>query len=120
MPSSPVHTVEATFYAQVVPTFGNRWDSTQKHSVPGVTSIKVATITQQRPNKPQSKAVVIKLTLRFSEAAFMPLQPQAVIDIPDVLTQVGQTVVIEADDPSDGGSQAAVDYLAAVARGEKP
>jgi hypothetical protein len=110
-------TIDATFYAQVVPKFGHTYVQGQGW-VPDVDSIRVTTITQSRPNKPAANAVVVKLTVRFNKAAFLPLQPVAVIEIPDVLTQVSQVIEVEADDPTDGGSAAAAEYLAKVARGE--
>lgn len=110
-------TVDAVFYAQVKPKFGRRYDSSQGKSVDSVDHLTVVTITQKRPTKPQSGCVVVKLTLRFNERAFLPLAPQAVIEIPDVLTDAAHTILVEADDPTDGGSAAAVDYLAQVARG---
>lgn len=110
---APPHQVKATFYAQVIPSFGSRWDVHQKTSVHGVTKITVAAITQSRPKKPRSGAVVVKLTLRFNEQAFMPLAPSAVIDIPDSLIQIGQVVEVEA---ADENGVAVAEYLASRAQ----
>lgn len=99
--------VEATFYAQVVPTFGTRYDRTLGTRVDTVSKVRVLAITQSRPAKP--KGVVVKLTLRFNEEAFLPLKPAAVIDIPDSLVHMAQVVDVEAEDENDAAVAA---YLA--------
>jgi len=98
--------VETTFYAVVKPKFGRRWDSSVSRQVDCVDSIRVTGITQKRPAKPDG--VVCKLTLRFNEVAFMPLQPQAVIEIPDSLIAVQQDIEVEAEDPNDAAVAAAL------------
>jgi len=97
--------VSTTFYAVVKPKFGRRWDTNLGH-VDCVDSIRVTGITQKRPAKPDG--VVCKLTLRFNEQAFMPLQPQAVIEIPDSLIAVQQDIEVEAEDPNDAAVAAAL------------
>lgn len=102
--------VQATFFAQVVPTFGTRYDSALG-TVDCVRNVRVTAITQKRPDKP--KGVVVKLTLRFNEEAFLPLKPSAVIDIPDSLVQIAQIVEVEAEDENDA---AVAEHLARVAQ----
>ena len=96
--------IETTFYLDIVPQFGNVWIPGKGRSQRGVTKITVKGVTQSRPQKP--KGVIVKLTLRFNEAAFMPLEPAAVIVIPDSMTAT--TIEVEAEDPND---QAAIEAL---------
>lgn len=107
--------VTATFWAAVVPTFGRRWQAGGYVTV--VDSVRVNKIWQKQPTKSQlpSGAVVVKLSLRFNEQAFLPLAPVAVIDIPDSMLQMGQVVEVEALDENDVG---VAEHLARVARGE--
>lgn len=107
--STPVK-VTATFFATVKPTFGTRWDQAVG-TVPSVRHIRVTGITQKRPAKPDG--VVVKLTLQFNEQAFLPLQPAAVIDIPDSMVEIAQVVDVEALDEND---QAVAEHLAAQLR----
>lgn len=111
---TPAKQVTATFYAQVKAKITkNRWDATIASYVDQVDSITVQTITQKRPAKPASGCVVVKLQLRFNEAAFLPLSPSAVVDIPDSLIMQNQVITVVADDPNDA---AAVAVAAAAAR----
>jgi hypothetical protein len=109
------HKIDATFYAAVVPEFGRVWRGGSM--VDGVERLKVKRIWQSKPDRSTVTAgtVVVKLTLQFSEAAFMPMAPSAVITIPDSLVQAGMVVDVEAVDEND---PAVLEYLARKARGE--
>jgi len=102
--------VETTFFLTVEPKFGMVWRGNKRQH--GVEKITVKSVTQSRPAKPNG--VVVKLTIRFNEAAFLPLQPQAVIEIPDAFTSIAQAVEVEAED--ENGVKVA-EYLASQARG---
>jgi hypothetical protein len=106
--------VSATFYAAVVPVFRKRWISGAWED--RVDNLKVKRIWQSRPDKAQIQAgtVVVKLTVRFNEDAFLPLAPAAVIDIPDSMVQAGQVVEVEALDEND---LAVAEHLAKMAKG---
>jgi len=108
--------VDATFYAQVEPTFGTRYVQ-NVGSVPAVKNIRVVAITQTQPGKPRSKCVVVKLTLRFNEEAFLPLSPAAVIEIPDSMVAAGSVIEVVAND-GDENATAVAEHLAKIARGE--
>jgi hypothetical protein len=85
--------VDATFYVQIEPEF---------HRVYGeerVRRIKAVGITQQRPERPRRGVVVTKLTIRLSEAAFLPLRPEAIVVVPDDMTSP-YPIEVEAGDPS--------------------
>lgn len=109
MPPTTPKKVSATFYAAVVPTWGRRWINGAWEQ--RVDDLKVKRIWQQKPDKAQITAgtVVVKLTIRFNEDAFLPLAPVAVIDIPDSVVQASQTIEVEAFDEND---QAVAQFLA--------
>lgn len=92
--------VDATFYAQVEPEW-YRW-SNSTDAEPRLTGAKVVTITQQRPKKPKAGTVMVKLTLRLPANAFLPLRPEAIVVVPEALTET--TVQVIATDPSAGDS----------------
>lgn len=71
--------MDATFYAQIEPSFYRRYRQTD---APRLHSIQATRITQKRPAKPMPGCVVVKLTVRIPDAAFLPLAPEAVIEIP--------------------------------------
>ena len=95
MPQQP-KTVDATFYAVVVPEW-SRW-SKDAEGRPLLEGAKVERITQGRPASVKGGAVVTRLTLRLDAGALLPLQPQAVIHI-----SPGEAEVIEvtATDPRE-------------------
>jgi hypothetical protein len=114
-PTKGYRVVDAKFYAQVEPRgIRTRWDSQQKKNVPTVDGAAVVNITQSRPSKPKSGCVVVELTLRVPENVFLPLQPTAIIDLPDTMTAVSALIEVEAEDANDQG---VLDYLAQQAGG---
>lgn len=88
------NTHDATFYVQLEPDF---FAYPSEH----VRSIKAVRMTQQRPESPKPGTVVVKLTTRVPDAAFRPLQPEAVIEIPTDLTDA-HPVQVTATDPTGG------------------
>lgn len=109
---APPVKVKTTFYAQVKPKFGRRYDPIQGY-IDCVDSISVVTITQKKPVRPQSGCHVVKLTIQLSEQVFMPLMPAAIIDIPDSAILANDTVEVEAVDEN---SQRVAEHLAAALR----
>ena len=67
--------VDTTFYAQVEPSWG--------YNQPGFTKslrgASVVRLTQTHPRQPIGGTVLVKLSLRIPAAAFLPLQPPAVV-----------------------------------------
>jgi hypothetical protein len=61
---------------------------------------RVVAATQKRPAAPRGGTVVVKITVRIPDAAFAPLQPEAVVLVPTNLTDP-HPVVVEATDPTD-------------------
>lgn len=91
--------VIATFYAQVEPV----WPYTiSVDSLPA--GAKVARISQKRPDRPIGGTVLVKLSIQVPKSAFMPLRPEAVVVIPESMTEV-QPVHVEAQDPHDEEDQ---------------
>lgn len=88
--------VDATFYAQVEPEFSRYADREGNRSV---VAAKVVTITQKRPQRPRGGTVLVKLTLRVPEAAFLPLRPEAIVVIPEDMT-VTTPVEVIAEEPT--------------------
>lgn len=93
--------VDATFYAQVEPTFGRRYDHQVCEMVEYVKHAKVVGLTQNRPDRPRRGVIVVKLTIRVPEAAFLPLRPEAIVVVPEDMT-VASPLVVVAEDPNDG------------------
>lgn len=106
-------TVDAVVYCQVKAKFGRRYDPNQGH-VECVDSIKVDSITQSKTTA-KAGCVVLKLTLRFPEKVFMPMQPAAVITIPDNFVGLDM-VEVEAEDPTDMNATQVAEYLAEQGR----
>lgn len=64
---------------------------------------RVVTSTQKRPETPRGGTVVVKLTIRIPDAAFAPLQPEAVVLVPTNLTDPHPVEVL-ATDRTDGSA----------------
>lgn len=91
---SRTHT--ASFYLQIEPEWGHYVDrDTGERKVWGA---KAVGITQKRPSKPKAGSVVVKLSVEIPEGAFLPLRPEAVITIPESLTQP-YPIEVTAEDP---------------------
>lgn len=86
---------EATFYAQVEPEWG-RWRD--KNGDLNIVGAKVARMTQKRPESPIGGTVLVKLTIRVPNAAFLPLRPAAVVVIPEDMTETNPVEVV-AENP---------------------
>lgn len=90
--------VSATIYAQIEPEWG--WAARLEDRP--VTGARVSRTTQRRPTSPVGGTVLIKLTLRIPTAAFLPLQPSAVIVIPEDMTHA-EPIEVTAEDPRPDG-----------------
>lgn len=91
-------THDATFYVQLEPEWSRMPDYRTGEKT--VRAVKAARITQSRPDRPKPGTVVIKLTTRVPDAAFLPLRPEAVIEIPTDLTDP-HPVEVTATDPQE-------------------
>lgn len=93
----PHPTVTAHFYVQLEPEWGFGTDANGNKPVYGA---KVARITQNRPGKPKGGTVMVKLAINIPKAAFLPLQPEAVIVIPADMIEVNN-IRVEATPPQE-------------------
>lgn len=91
-------TVRATVYLQVQPEY-NGWagDRSKPESIGGA---KVVRSTQKRSAAPEPGTVEVKLTIELPKTAFTPLAPEAIIVIPETLTQP-HPITVEAADANE-------------------
>ncbi len=87
--------VDATFYAQVEPEWSTYITSNGERALRGA---KVVTITQKKPTRPKGGTVLVKLTIRVPESAFMPLRPEAIVVVPEDMVQTNP-IVVEVESP---------------------
>lgn len=87
---------DATVYLQVKPEFGSWKNSSGRYPIWGA---KVVRSTQSRPARPVGDSVLVKLTLRIPDGAFYPLEPTAVVVIPDSMVEIASGVQVIAEDP---------------------
>lgn len=88
--------VDAITYLQVEPEW-SRWAT--RDSASEVRDAKIVRATQNRPERPVPGTVLVKVTVRLPKSAFLPLRPEAVVVIPESLTEA-HTIEVEAGDPS--------------------
>lgn len=93
-------TVTATVYLQLAPDVNERVSDTSPYWLRGA---RVINATQNRATKPKGGTVEVKLEIRVPKAAFLPLQPEAVVVIPTELT-TAHPVVVEATDANEGAN----------------
>lgn len=89
--------VDAEFFAQVEPEWSHYLGNDGERVLRGA---KVVTVTQKRPARPRRDVVLVRLTIRVPRAAFMPLRPEAIVVIPDDMTET-LPVQVEASSPQD-------------------
>ena len=62
-----------------------------------VAELRAIKCTQREPDVVEPGCVVVKIRVRIPDAAFRPLQPEAVVTIPEELVQ--QPIAVEAVNP---------------------
>lgn len=87
--------VEAPAFLQVEPDFNHYAPADTPRSVGGA---RVVAVTQSRPKQPRRGVLIVKVTLRIPKGAFLPLRPEAVVIVPEALTEA-VPVEVEAVDP---------------------
>lgn len=89
---------EAVCYLQIEARrpgpYGGTW--------PGSNQATAVRMTTGKPDKPIPGAVVVKVRVQVPAAAFEPLQPEAVVRVPEELTQ--HPVEVIADDATSDAS----------------
>ncbi|ARC56010.1 hypothetical protein AS850_02845 [Frondihabitans sp. 762G35] len=88
--------VQATVYLQLEPVH-NYLPRDNPQSLIGA---KVVGLTQKKAAKPRGGTVEVKLTIQVPKGAFLPLRPEAVIVIPQELTQA-HPITVDATDPNE-------------------
>lgn len=96
--------VDATVYLQVAPEY-NQWVGVQNRDKPSaIVGAKVVNSTQSRSQKPKPGTVEVKIAVRIPKGAFLPLRPEAIVIIPESMTQP-HPVEVEALDANETGAQ---------------
>lgn len=81
---------EASCYVQI---------RAKRYSYSGrISEIVPVRVTKKKPTVVAEGCVVVKVRIRIPAAAFEPLQPEAIVDVP--LDLVQRPVEVEAGDPS--------------------
>lgn len=93
--------VDATFYAQVEPEWSqlSYWGEADRP----LRGAKVVRTTQQRPDRPKPGTVLVKLTIRIPAGAFYPLRPEAIVVVPETLTEPHPVEVVAEDPHAEDG-----------------
>lgn len=94
--------VQATVYLQLQPEYHHFLG---RDTAAGIVGAKVVGSTQNRAQKPKPGTVEVKLTVELPKGAFLPLRPEAVVVIPETLTQP-HPITVEALDPTEQDNQA--------------
>jgi len=94
-------TVKATVYLQVQPEF-TWWAKSRKQFdvLDAIEGAKVVGSTQNKAQKPKPGTVEVKITVELPKDAFLPLRPEAIVVIPETLTQP-HPVTVEAEDANE-------------------
>lgn len=98
---------KATFHVQLRPEF-TRYGRTLRRVV-------LERATQEKPRKPVGGTLMVKVTLNIPDEAFMPLEPEAEVDVPVEATRI---VVANVDDPKWVSAMEEVRRVIAVEAGE--
>jgi hypothetical protein len=92
MPNPSDTHVPATVYLQLEPDWS--------YSGSNVIGAKVVRHSQKKPVRPVGGSVTVKMTIHVPRGAFLPLQPEAVIVIPENMT-LTEPVHVEAQSPEE-------------------
>lgn len=85
--------VAATYWLQVEP----RWGGGNPRVLVGA---KATRLSQNRPDRPGSGTVLVKMTVMVPRSAFQPLRPEAVVVVPDGMAET-IPIHVEALPPGD-------------------
>jgi len=102
--------VETTFYAQVRPEWATWKFDVDEGGHPILEGCKVQQITQKRPRRPAPGVVLVKLTLRIPASGFLPLRPEAIVVVPEGMTEAITVLACDID-PAEEVSDDEADEL---------
>ena len=96
--------VDAEVYLQLAPqwspAYSTYWRDAAGNRI--LEGAKVVRHTLTRPERPAAGTVLVKVTLRLPAGAFLPLQPEAIVVVPDSMI-VTTPLEVEATHP--GGDE---------------
>lgn len=87
---------ETTVYLEIEPQW-SRW--TNSNGDRNLTGIRVVRTLQKRPTR--MSGVVVALNLRLPDAAFKPLQPKVVVDVPETALAYEPVITVEMPPTDD-------------------
>lgn len=93
--------VRATVYLQVQPEY--TWRAKQRREFDKPDSLEGAKVigsTQNKSQKPKPGTVEVKITIEIPKGAFLPLRPEAIVVVPESMTQP-HPVEVEAADANE-------------------
>lgn len=94
--------VRATVYLQVQPEYSWRAKQSKRFDEPSaIDGAKVIGSTQNKSQKPKPGTVEVKVTIEIPKGAFLPLRPEAIVIVPESLTEP-HPVAVEAQDANEG------------------
>lgn len=97
---SVADSVRATVYLQVQPEYLAWYGASQRDTAAAIRGAKVVGSTQNKSTRPKPGTIEVKLTVELPKAAFLSLRPEAVVVIPETLTQP-HPVEVEALDANE-------------------
>lgn len=91
-------TIESDFYVQFTPEFFRRIASDSEPRVRAVSP----KLTKTRPRGSETRGcVVVKFRVRLPDQAFLPLAPEAIVDVPLENTETVAVTVLPPDPAED-------------------
>jgi hypothetical protein len=93
--------VDAPVYLQVEPIFARYKSPVEDER--RLQGARVKRMTLTRPDRPLGGSVLVKVVLRIPAGVFYPLRPEAVVVIPESLTEVNAIEVVASDPHADDG-----------------
>lgn len=100
---TPAGFVDATCYLVIEATRSRYGTSNPDTGLRPIESTRAAALRIGRPLRLAKDQVAVKVTVRLPSAAFDPLQPTALITVPEDLIQRGP-IEVEASDATNGAS----------------
>jgi hypothetical protein len=92
--------VRATVYLQVQPEYKRWYSATNRDTADAIEGAKVVGSTQNKSQKPKPGTVEVKITVEIPKGAFLPLRPEAIVVVPESMTQP-HPVEVEALDANE-------------------
>lgn len=101
MTLTPDTHVDVPMFIQLDP----EWNHRPSDDVRALRGAKAARVTQRPPDPPKPGTVTVKVTIRIPKKAFLALQPEAVIIIPEDMYVVNEPIEAAVHDPRPDGDE---------------